>query len=115
MTYRSFTLDFRKERYLEEINVGKFRIALARLRIVASYLHKNRRFINPKANIKCPFCTKDETELHFPLECTIYNDLRNKHLIKHFENLSIVTLLQLLANTPRAVSLDVATLLFRQL
>ena len=110
-TYRQFKLDFGEEKYLLNIPVAKFRVAMARMRIAASYLHVNRRLLNPTANIKCPFCPKDETELHFLMECPCYNDIRIKYIFKHLPE-NGTTLSQLLANESKAITHDIAMYIF---
>ena len=114
-TYRSFKTIFEPEKYLVNITIQKFRIAMARLRTGASYLHINRSFFNPNAIIKCPFCPKDETEWHFLLECEMYKDLRSRYVSKHFASKEGVHLGQLLANTSKAISHDVAMFIYYSL
>ena len=83
-------------------------MAIARLRVAASYLHVNRRLINPNACIKCPFYSQAETELHFLTECIFYRELREKYISKHFTDTTSVTLNQLIANESMLVTSDVA-------
>ena len=107
--YKSVKSVFETEKYLNSITIAKFRTALARLRIAASYLHVNRRLIHPNASIKCAFCPKeDETELHFLLECKIYDTLRDKYVYKHFKKGAYISLPNLLANTSVGIMHDVA-------
>ena len=110
--YTSIKANFGTEIYLESINIAKFRIAYARIRTSTSYLHINRRLIHPDANIKCPFCDEDETEMHFLTVCKIYDGLRIKYLNKHFQNLTRVNLSQILANANEEIIKSVAMFVF---
>ena len=83
--YLSFKPQFGLEPYINEININKFRVAMARLRVGASELNGNKKYIIKDASLKCPFCSCDETELHFIKYCLNYTDLRTKYLSKHFK------------------------------
>ena len=68
----------------------------------------NRRLIDRNANIKCPFCNHTEDELHFLSYCKLYEEIREKYISKHFDNLLAVNLGQLLNNNNKSITTDVA-------
>ena len=106
--YRSMKLHFGFENYLNTVTIPKFRFALTRLRTPTSYLHINRRLIYKNPITKCPFCLGEESELHFLTECPTYEDLRIKYVAKHFQNLKMVTLNQLVNNDNTKILQDIA-------
>ena len=78
-TYALFKAEMGREAYLSEIKNTKTRTQLTKLRISDHNLmiekgtqmgvHRNLRF--------CPFCTdKVEDEVHFLLNCPVYNNMR---------------------------------------
>ena len=81
-TYKLFKQDFGFERYLQSINSFKHWNALARLRTSSHHLNiETGRHINRNDNSKrlCKFCPrKIEDEIHFILECPLYNSERQK-------------------------------------
>ena len=95
-----------------EINIAKFRVAFARIRTATSYLHINRRLLNPTANVACPFCKRDETELHFLIQCEAYKDIRDRYIRKHFYIEGTmnpnINLKQILANESVEITKDIA-------
>ena len=101
-TYRSFKVNFGMEKYLNDISIAKFRFAYTRLRTGTSYR------ICDKPVTKCPFCTDEESELHFLTQCQVYNDLRGNY-IKHFQNTQFLTISHLINNDNAAIVRDVAT------
>ena len=109
-TYRSFKTEFVREPYLKFLTLPKFRFALARLRVSANYLNVNRKYIDPQASTRCPFCTNEESEIHFLLFCPRYNDLWKKYIEKHFrkETFRNLALRNILNNENRAITSDVA-------
>ena len=80
--YRNMKKVYGYEKYLDYMPISKFRFAFTRMRIAASYLHINRKLIFENAVTKCPFCEKEESEIHFILYCNMYNDLRDKYVKK---------------------------------
>lgn len=81
-TYVIFA-DFKFQKYLNCINIEKFRIALSRLRVSSHRLEiETGRWNKPSAipfdDRKCKNCFILEDELHFILKCSLYNELRKK-------------------------------------
>ena len=110
--YISFKNEFVSEPYINVININKFRTAMARLRVGASELNSNKKFIKSNASLKCPFCTCEETELHFLKYCLNYAELRTKYLGRHFKWNPNVGLKQILGSEDTRVIKDVATFIF---
>ena len=109
-TYYTFKRDFCREPYLKFLTLPKFRFALARLRLSANYLNINRKYIDPRANTKCPFCRNEESEMHFLLFCHRYKDLRKKYIEKHFrqDTFRNLTLSTIVNNENQAIMTDVS-------
>ena len=72
---------FECEKYLTNLEIGKFRVALTRLRLGTSDLRTHMFTVDDK---RCPFCTDVlEDEFHFLLECQTYNDLRERYIRRY--------------------------------
>ena len=72
--------------YLEIVNIKKFKIALAKLRVSSHRLEiEMGRLARPERiefdDPKCKLCNKLEDEFHFVLECPLYNDIRKNTLV----------------------------------
>jgi len=80
--YGSFKSVLEAERYLNNVNIKKFRDAFIRFRFGINELRANRRFQKEQDNEnQCPFCTNVvENEEHFLLHCYLYDDIRSKYL-----------------------------------
>ena len=112
VTYFSFKEGHEREGYLNDIRVPKFRKALTRFRFGVNELRANRRFMNPQANRKCPFCLEDEDEIHVLLNCPTYRNLRNKYIGKFWITLNNITLKDLLANDNPEIVRGIAFFIF---
>ena len=79
-TYKMFKSEFKFEPYLELLKDPKYRIAVSKLRASSHMLEIERgrhtRPITPVENRRCPKCNVIENEIHFALECTIYQNER---------------------------------------
>jgi len=81
-TYRKFKLTYEREKYLEITNFS-YRRAMTKLRISDHPLQieAGRYTRTPPDDRICMFCNKNvrciENEMHFVLECSLYNDMRN--------------------------------------
>ena len=73
---------FGREKYVEYLNIGIYRSALAKIRMGASRLNVHRfRFSDEIHKKNCPFCLdKPEDEFHFLFVCPVYSDIRRKYL-----------------------------------
>ena len=110
--YLSFKEGHERERYLNEIRVPKFRRALTRFRFGVNEMRANRRFVNPQANRKCPFCVEDEDEKHVLLICPTYKDLREKYISKYWVTLNNVTVKDLLGSVNQDMVREVAIFIY---
>ena len=92
--YRTFKTIFEKERYVLEMDVYCFRVAISQTRLNALPLNNNiHRYSIVKEKKACPFCThQKEDEQHFLFKCAFYDDLRVKFL-KESARLTISQLL----------------------
>ncbi|WP_295539720.1 hypothetical protein, partial [Thiolapillus sp.] len=82
VTYRCFKKLFEAERYLSDIDIFCFRVALAQLRLGVLPINNNMyRYSDCPTNRNCVFCPDVvENEDHFLLVCPLYTDLRNRFL-----------------------------------
>jgi hypothetical protein len=86
LTYRAIKVNHCYEDYLNSITCIKYRKALTRLRLSAHNLniesgrHGSKR-IDRHVRV-CVYCYKHDIadEFHVTLVCTLYNDLRKKHI-----------------------------------
>ena len=101
--YKTIKEEHKKEDYLNYIPIAKYRKTLTRLRIGIIELNYNKRFNEPNADTSCPFCTEVETEKHFLLDCTTYNQLRSKYISRHWITLNNVNLNDLLTNANKEI------------
>ena len=83
--------------YLKEITVTKFRKIFTRLRLGILDLQCNKTLYDEKINTLCKVCKQeDEDELHFILRCPGYTYLRQKYILKHWPDISKISLNDLL-------------------
>ena len=108
ITYRSFKSVHQPEKYLYDITISKFRKALTKIRLGINELRTNKRYTDTSAVTTCPFCSAEETEIHFLLMCPKYKSLRGKYIDKHYKDSSPVQLKTLLQNDNTAIMRDVA-------
>ena len=82
VTYRCFKKIFEAERYLSDIDIFCFRVALAQLRLGVFPINNNMyRYSDCPTNRNCVFYPGIvENEDHFLLVCPLYTDLRNRFL-----------------------------------
>lgn len=80
--FRSFKFDFKQEKYIVDIDVYCFRVALSQLRFgvlpINNNLHRYTENPDSKLCVFCKNCLEDEH--HFLLVCPLYNDIRNRFL-----------------------------------
>ena len=63
--YLSFKEGHEREGYLSDIKIPNYRRALTRFRFGVIDIRGNRKYTNPQASRKCPFCIHDEDKIHF--------------------------------------------------
>ena len=82
VTYRCLKTFFEAERYLSDIDMFCFRVALAQLRLGVLPINNNMyRYSDCPTNRNCVFYPGIvENEDHFLLVCPLYTDLRNRFL-----------------------------------
>ena len=85
---------------------------MARLRMGASELNINKKYIKKDPVLRCPFCPQDETELHFLKHCPNYDNLRQKYLDKHFNWHPDIGLNRILGSENPVVIKDIATFIY---
>ena len=110
-TYRLFKEDHNREEYLKLITVTKFRRVFTRTRLGIIDINENKKFRDPLADVKCPFCATNETELHMILVCPSYDQLRTKYVTKHWNQGTNPTLKDLLACSEQEKVQDLAMFL----
>ena len=76
--YRTFKTVFEKEKYISDIEIYCFRVAISQIRFNVLPLNNNiYRYSEVVQKKNCPFCkTVLETEHHFLYQCSMYDDLR---------------------------------------
>ena len=80
--YRSYKYEFGREKYLLDIDIFCFRVALTQIRLGVLPINSNmyRYSENPKDR-RCVNCTSlVENEHHFVYTCPLYNDLRKRFM-----------------------------------
>ena len=110
--YRTFKTGHQREQYLVDITIPKFRKTFTKLRLGILDIRSNSRFTDPLANRNCPFCRREETETHVLLQCTMYTELRRKHIMTHWITPNNITLADLLSNTNAEITRGTATFIF---
>jgi hypothetical protein len=75
--------------YLSVVNVKSHRVALARLRVSSHLLHVETgrwaRPVTPPENRYCIICPqKIEDEYHIIMECSLYNNIRQRLIQRYF-------------------------------
>ena len=83
-TYKKFKDVHRREKYLENVNITKFRKILTKLRLGILDLNNNKLFYDKFADITCHCGYAKEDEMHFLLQCPSYNYFRDKYIFKHW-------------------------------
>lgn len=100
--FRNLNTDYRHAPYLNNVKIRKFRSALAKLRCSAHNLEveSGRYYNTPYENRICKICQLEvETEYHFIMKCTTFNDLRIKYLPSKYYNNPNMHKFHLLLNT----------------
>ena len=86
--FKSFKIDFDFDRYLDLIQVDKYRIMLTRLKLSSHNLAiETGRYHNVPQNMRlCQYCNMNviENEYHFLLVCPLYRDLRKQLFKKYY-------------------------------
>ena len=82
VTYRCFKNLVEVERYLSDIDIFRFRVALTQLRLGVLPINDNTyRYSDCPTHRNCVFCPDVvENEDHFLLVCPLYTDLRKRFL-----------------------------------
>ena len=110
--YRTFKSLLQPEKYLRDITISKFRVAMTKFRVGISDLRINKRYKDMPIPRNCPFCDELDTEIHFLIKCPMYTQLRDKYIYKHYKNSNIPPLPFLLQNDNRLLTRDVAMFIF---
>ena len=81
--------NFQYQKYLNVLNIVKYRKSLSRLRLSSHRLEVEvGRWAKPNKipyeNRKCHICNILEDEFHFLLECPLYSDLRKLYINKYY-------------------------------
>ena len=81
--------NFQYQKYLNVLNIVKYRKSLSRLRLSSHRLEVEvGRWAKPNKipyeNRKCQICNILEDEFHFLLECPLYSDLRKLYINKYY-------------------------------
>jgi hypothetical protein len=117
-TYKLFaTFGFSK--YIEQININKYRAALTRFRLSSHRLyietgrwHKPHPI--PRNERKCILCNTLEDEFHFLLECELYKDLRIRYIKQYFRKRpNIPKFVELLSSDQKQINTNLAIYLFK--
>ena len=114
-TFRTFKHEHKREGYLTEIKVTKYRKLFTRLRLGITELNNNKKYTQPDKTRICPFCSEIEDEEHFLLICPKYNSLRHKYISRHWISLNAVQTNDLLNDHYPHISLSVALYIDRAL
>eukprot|EP00745_Piridium_sociabile_P033756 TRINITY_DN5799_c0_g1_i7.p1 TRINITY_DN5799_c0_g1~~TRINITY_DN5799_c0_g1_i7.p1 ORF type:complete len:201 (+),score=5.71 TRINITY_DN5799_c0_g1_i7:293-895(+) len=101
-SYRTFKTLFEKERYVLDMDIYCFRVAITQTRFNVLPLNNNMyRYSDVEQEKACPFCKyQNENEYHFLFKCAVYDDLR-KTFLKDSARLPIHLLLNAKNNTHR--------------
>ncbi|KAL4240483.1 hypothetical protein ACF0H5_001275 [Mactra antiquata] len=88
--YKHFS-SFKFQPYLDICQIPKFRYQLTRLRVSSHSLYvESGRWVKPNPipfNERiCSACNKLEDEYHFILECSLYNDIRDRYIPRYYIN-----------------------------
>ena len=66
--------------YMDTLKIKKFRDVFIRFRLGINELNINRRYERTRS-LFCPFCPNClENEVHFLMDCPLYDDIRRKYL-----------------------------------
>ena len=96
--------NFKYQKYLDFLNIVKYRKCLSRLRLSSHRLEVEvGRWVKPNKipyeNRKCRICNVLEDEFHFLLECPLYDNLRKVYINKYYwRRPSMLKFVQLLSN-----------------
>ena len=107
-TFRTFKHEHKREQYLTEIKVAKYRKLFTRMRLGITELNNNKVHTQPDKPRTCPFCNVIEDEEHFLLACPKYNHLRHRYITRHWITLNTVQPKDLLNDLYPHISLSVA-------
>ena len=112
--YRSLKLNHSLETYVESLSISKFRSVYARFRMGITKIRNNERFHHPLSSRKCLVCELDENEdeSHFLLKCPLYDDLRQRFLLRCWITLHSLTVIDLIANDNPAVIKNTALFIY---
>jgi len=95
--YRSFTMIFQQQKYVTDMEIYCFRVAVSQARFNVLPINANvHRFSNIPLKKSCPFFrSAKEDEGHFLFECPTYSDLRTMFLKVGVAKTSVHVLLQM--------------------
>ena len=87
VTYRCFKKIFEAERYLSDIDIFCFRVALTQIRLGVLPINNNMyRYSDCPTNRNCVFCPDIDENDHFLSVCPLYTYLRNRFLVQSTHN-----------------------------
>ena len=80
---------FKYQKYLDFLNIVKYRKCLSRLRLSSHRLEVEvGRWVKPNKipyeNRKCKICNVFKDKFHFLLECPLYDNLRKVYINKYY-------------------------------
>ena len=109
-TYSMIKQDFGLEKYLEAISDSRYRIATSKLRASSHTLEIERgRYTKPKTDVSkrlCPVCYTIEDEVHFLINCKLYEPERQRLFLminekkQNFQSLNDVEKFTFLLSNP---------------
>ena len=86
--YKNFKPNYEHEAYLSHLSIRKFRNAFSKFRSCCQSLEieLGRHFGHPKQECICRLCNDGVVdELHFLLQCPVYETLRQKYIISKYD------------------------------
>jgi hypothetical protein len=117
-TYKLFA-SFGYAKYLEHINIHKYRISLTRFRLSAHRLcietgrwHKPNPI--PRNERKCILCNMLEDEYHFLFECELYKDLRIRYIKQYYRKRpNILKFIELITSERKRENMNLSVYVFK--
>ena len=111
-TYSMIKQDFGPEKYLEAISDSRYRMATSKLRASSHTLEIEwGRYTKPKTAISkrlCPVCYTVEDEVHFLINCKLYEPKRQRLFLmisekrQNFQSLNVVEKITFLLSNPES-------------
>ena len=113
--YKDYKLFYEHETYLNCLNIRTFRHTLSKFRAGCHNLEfeVGRHHGLPRHDRLCRLCTDEaENEIHFMLQCPVYETLRQKYLPRKYYIFPNVNTFNILSSHSETVIHNVATYLY---